>query len=54
MTAIVGEDRQAVIGQMTALHEIALGQPKLAIVPGHDRPAVEALDKAGLLQHGFQ
>ena len=54
MTALIGEDRNKVIGQMAALHELMQREPSIGIVPGHDGPVVEALTKAGLLTAGFQ
>lgn len=54
MTLIIGENRTQVLGEFQALHDLAQREPKLAQVPGHDGPAVDALASAGLLQAGFQ
>ena len=54
MTLMLGEDRQAVLAQFQALNELSRAQPGLALVPGHDGPAVEALASAGLLDAGFR
>jgi glyoxylase-like metal-dependent hydrolase (beta-lactamase superfamily II) len=53
MTLLIGEDRQAVLAQFQALHALRAAEPALALVPGHDGPAVQALADAGLLQAGF-
>lgn len=54
MTLIIGEDRQQVLGQFQALHALHQAEPGLALVPGHDGPAVQALAAAGLLEAGFR
>jgi glyoxylase-like metal-dependent hydrolase (beta-lactamase superfamily II) len=54
MTAIIGENREQVLGEFQALHELMEAEPGVAIVPGHDGPAVQALTAAGALQQGFQ
>lgn len=52
-TALIGEDRHAVFGQIKTLHGLSRQHPEVKIVPGHDGPAVGALAKAGYLQPGF-
>ncbi len=54
MTAIIGENREQVLGEFQALHELMQAEPGIAIVPGHDGPAVDALVAAGVLQQGFR
>jgi len=54
MTLLIGENRQAVLSQFQALKALRETAPGIALVPGHDGPAVEALAAAGLLQTGFQ
>jgi glyoxylase-like metal-dependent hydrolase (beta-lactamase superfamily II) len=54
MTLLIREDRQAVLGQFQALHELRQKEPGIALVPGHDGPAVQAHAAAGLLTAGFQ
>lgn len=54
MTMLIGEDRGAVIAQFRALHALRQAEPAVALVPGHDGVAVEALTAAGLLQAGFR
>ena len=54
MTLLIREDRGQVIAQFAALNELARVEPAIALVPGHDGQAVEALAVAGLLQKGFQ
>jgi glyoxylase-like metal-dependent hydrolase (beta-lactamase superfamily II) len=53
-TALIGEDRHAVLAQFQALHELAAREPALALVPGHDAPAIRRLQDAGLLLPGFK
>lgn len=53
MTAVVKEDRQAVLAQFRTLNDLARGEPGIRQVPGHDAPAVEALLAEGLLTKGF-
>lgn len=54
MTLLIGEDRGAVIAQFQALHALRRAEPAVALVPGHDGIAIEALAAAGLLQAGFR
>lgn len=54
MTLLIGEDRGAVMAQFQALHDVLRAEPGLALVPGHDGPAVASLAAAGLLQPGFR
>jgi glyoxylase-like metal-dependent hydrolase (beta-lactamase superfamily II) len=48
------EDREGVLAQLAALHELALKYPQLSLVPGHDGPAVDALVAAGVVKPGFE
>ena len=54
MTLLIGEDRQAVLAEFKALHALMESEPALALVPGHDGPAVQKISEAGLLQAGFR
>lgn len=54
MTLLIGEDRQAVLGQFKALHQMLQAEPDLRLVPGHDAPAMKALTGEGLLAPGFK
>jgi glyoxylase-like metal-dependent hydrolase (beta-lactamase superfamily II) len=54
MTLLIGENRGQVLAQFKALHALREREPGVALVPGHDGPAVEALAAAGLLKAGFQ
>lgn len=54
VTALIGENRGQVLAQFKALHALAQAEPALALVPGHDGPAVTALAERGFLQAGFQ
>lgn len=54
MTLLIGENREQVIAQFAALNALARSEPGIALVPGHDGPAVEAVAAAGLLEAGFQ
>lgn len=53
MTLMIGEDRHAVLAQFKTLRALMEREPALALVPGHDLPAVQAIAAAGLLQAGF-
>jgi glyoxylase-like metal-dependent hydrolase (beta-lactamase superfamily II) len=48
-----GEDRAAVADQIRALHDLAVAEPKIAIVPAHDEPVITGLVTAGLFQRQF-
>src|SRR6185436_13319202 len=43
MTLVIGEDRDAVIGEFQALHQLMEAEPSIKLVPGHDGPAIQAL-----------
>lgn len=53
MTAMIGEDRKAVINQFQALHDMEQGEPAIRVVPGHDAEVVKRLTNEGLLKAGF-
>lgn len=53
MTLIIGEDRDAVMGQFQALHQLQSDHPEVALVPGHDGPAMKVLEDRQVLQRGF-
>ena len=53
MTAIIGENRTQVLGEFQALHALALREPAVHQVPGHDGAVVAALTSSGVLQAGF-
>ena len=53
MTLIIGEDRNAVLGQFAALRELAAAEPGIALVPGHDGPAMEPLVADRTLEPGL-
>lgn len=48
-----GDDRDAVMAQTIALHDLAAANPRLTLVPGHDGAAMAALIKAALLVEHF-
>jgi len=48
------EDRQAVMLQTMALHQLAAAEPRIALVPGHDAVATAAFERSGLLVPGFR
>lgn len=54
MTLMIGENRQQVLAQFQALHALAVSEPGVALVPGHDGPAVSALAAQGFLAAGFR
>ena len=49
----LGEDRDAVLSQLSALSALKIAVPDLHIVPGHDPVAVAALEDKGLLIKRF-
>lgn len=52
-TLIMGEDRGAVLAQLTAIKALAEANPKLHIVPGHDPAVYAEAFAAGWLARGF-
>jgi glyoxylase-like metal-dependent hydrolase (beta-lactamase superfamily II) len=50
---MLGEDREAVFAQLAALKALHGSEPALAIVPGHDSSAIDALVADGTLLAGF-
>lgn len=54
MTLLIGEDRQAVLGQFQALNALAQSEPAVRQVPGHDGPAIRKLAEEGLLLPVFK
>jgi glyoxylase-like metal-dependent hydrolase (beta-lactamase superfamily II) len=54
MTLMIGENRQQVLAQFQALHALAVSEPGVALVPGHDGPAISALAAKSLLSAGFR
>lgn len=54
MTLLIGEDRQSVLAQFQALHDLVAAEPAIRLVPGHDGPAVERLVEGGFLMPGFK
>jgi glyoxylase-like metal-dependent hydrolase (beta-lactamase superfamily II) len=49
----ISEDRAAVADQIRALHELAVKEPALTIIPAHDAPVIEGLVTSGLLKTEF-
>ena len=54
MTLVVGENRDQVIGEFKALHDLQLAEPKLKLVPGHDGAVIKTLTAEGLMSQGFK
>lgn len=54
MTAMIGENRDQVLGEFAALHALLQSEPDIKLVPGHDGETVKALTAAGLVTQGFQ
>lgn len=54
MTLIIGENRDQVMGEFKALHELQQAEPKLKMVPGHDGVVVKALTAEGVVSQGFK
>jgi hypothetical protein len=50
---MLNEDRNAVFAQLAALKAIHEREPAVAIVPGHDSAAIDALVADGTLVAGF-
>jgi glyoxylase-like metal-dependent hydrolase (beta-lactamase superfamily II) len=47
------DDRTAVMLETKALHELAQSNPKIVLVPGHDRDAILNFEHQDLLKHVF-
>jgi len=54
VTLILGEDREVVLSQLKALHELHAREPKLHIVPGHDATVIERLIAEDVLRPRFE
>ncbi len=54
MTALIKENRQQVINQFQALHDLAKQAPEVKQIPGHDADVVNGLIEAGFLTPGFK
>ena len=53
-TDIIGnDDRRAVMLEVKALNNLAVANPNIALVPGHDAEAIHDLERKGLLVTGF-
>jgi glyoxylase-like metal-dependent hydrolase (beta-lactamase superfamily II) len=48
------EDRSAVLGQLRALQQLAIADPQLTLVPGHDGTEIGKIITAGWLTAHFQ
>lgn len=53
-TLMMGEDRELVLAQLKALHELQLREPALHIVPGHDARVIDRLVAQRALLPGFE
>ena len=53
MTAMIQEDRHAVLAEFTKLKALGHSNPEVRIVPGHDLGVIEALVADGYLKPGF-
>ncbi len=53
MTLMIKENREQVINQFQALHELATRHPEIRQVPGHDGEVMGKLIEAGYLIKGF-
>jgi glyoxylase-like metal-dependent hydrolase (beta-lactamase superfamily II) len=47
------DDRGEVVAETDVMHRLALEEPKIALVPGHDATAITALETKKLLVGGF-
>ena len=52
-TAVIGENRENVLKQLQALHDVKANEPKLNLVYGHDGPTVDALVAANVMHREF-
>lgn len=50
---VSGEDRAKVADQIRALHDLAVAEPAITMIPAHDAPVIEHLVASGLLKSGF-
>jgi glyoxylase-like metal-dependent hydrolase (beta-lactamase superfamily II) len=50
---LLGEDRNAVFAQLAALGALSEAEPDIALVPGHEAAAIDALIAEGALVEGF-
>ncbi len=50
---ILGENREAVLGQLAAIETLREAEPDLTIVPGHDAAYIDALVSDGRMIAGF-
>lgn len=53
MTALVGENREQVLAEFQALHDLQQSHPEVHLVPGHDGDVIESLTRSNLLTPGF-
>ena len=54
ISAKIGEEREAVLPQLVAVHALAEAEPKLVIVPGHDGGTIAELTRRGVMKEGFE
>ena len=50
---ISGDDRAEVVAETKALHRLAVDEPNIVLVPGHDGAAISTLIDRKLLTTGF-
>jgi glyoxylase-like metal-dependent hydrolase (beta-lactamase superfamily II) len=53
LTWLVGEDREAVMGEFVELHRLHAAEPNLNMMPGHDSAQLTRFLNADLLTKGF-
>ena len=53
VSLLLGEDRSEVLLQLQEIHRLMAAEPKLQVVPGHDKPRIEALVAGGFLKAEF-
>ena len=54
LTMSMKEDRNQVMEELAALHELAQADPKIYFVPGHDGEVIADLVQQRVLIHGFK
>jgi glyoxylase-like metal-dependent hydrolase (beta-lactamase superfamily II) len=54
VTLLMGEDRGLVLLQLQEIHRLATAEPKLNVVPGHDKSRIDLLVSSGLISQRFE
>jgi glyoxylase-like metal-dependent hydrolase (beta-lactamase superfamily II) len=54
VTMLMKEDRDAVLLQLKEINRLMTAEPKLQVIPGHDKGRIDALVAGGFLKAGFE